>query len=84
MCNRATECIGLAEVRKASPPVDFDDGNPFAIFGFEGVVAADVDLVQLEAQLALKLAQLRERAVAQVTTLCVIDDELRLTGRCHA
>ena len=84
MCNRATECIGLQEVRKASPSIDFDDGNPLAIFGFQRVVAGDVDVSQLEAQFIPKFAQLLERALAQVTTLCVIDDDLRLTGRCHA
>ena len=84
MCNRATERIGLQEVRKASPSLDLDDGNPLAVFGFQRLVAADVDVAQLETQLSLKLAQLLERALAQVTALCVIDDDLRPTGRCHA
>ena len=84
MCNRATECVGLQEVRKASPAVDFDDGNPLAIFGFQRVVAGDVDVSQLEAQFILKFAQLLERALAQVATLRVKDGYLRSTGRCHA
>ena len=84
MCNRAPECIGLQEVGKTPAPVDLDDRNPLPVLRFERLVAADVHGAQLEAQLILKLAQLCERALAQVAALRVIDDDLRLTGKCHA
>jgi hypothetical protein len=71
----------LDVVREAASAVDLDDRDPLAVRGFERVVAADVDLAQRVTELCLPPPKLRERALAEVTALRVVDGYLR--GRCH-
>jgi hypothetical protein len=75
LCNRSTEGIGLHVVREASPAVDLYDGDPLAIVGFEFVIAADVDLHELEPELVTEGTHLLERALTQVTADSVIHDD---------
>jgi hypothetical protein len=75
LCNRATEGIRLHVVREAPPAVDLYDGNPLPIVGFELVIAADVDLLEVEAELVTEGTHLLERALTQVTADSVIHDD---------
>jgi hypothetical protein len=84
LCNRGPERIGLQVVRETPSAVDLDDRDPLAILRFERLVAADVDLAEIELELALELPQLCDRAVAQVTALRVVDRDVGPTDRCRA
>ena len=53
MCNRAPERVGVDVVDEAPPPVDLNDGDPFAVGGLELGVAVDRNLPQLEPDLVL-------------------------------
>ena len=76
MCNRLAERIDLDVIREAPPSVDLHDGEPRAVFGFEPFVARDVDLAQREAELGLEIAHLRQRTLAEVAALRVVDDDV--------
>ena len=76
MCNRFAKCGDVHVVGKPAPAVDLDDREPFAIFGLEGVVAGDVHLAEREAELGLERPDLRERPLAEMTALCVVDDDV--------
>jgi hypothetical protein len=80
LCNRAAKCIHLQVVREASAAVDLDDGQPLAVFGLERVVAADIDLAQLESELRLQVPQSSDRDLAEVAPLRVIDDDFGYGG----
>jgi hypothetical protein len=69
-------------VRKTPPAVDLDDRDPLPVGGLERLVAADVDLAKLELELLAERPNLRQRALAEVAALGVVDDDLR--DRCPA
>src|SRR5439155_19506177 len=73
--------------RESSPPrgfvdnedegtlaVDLHDGEPFAVLGLEILIAADVDLLELEAQLVAERVELRARPLAEMAALGPIQD----------
>ena len=64
MCNRAAEGVGLDAIGETAPPVDLHHREPLAVLGLEGGIAADVDLVEVEAELRLQRPNLRERLLA--------------------
>ena len=76
MCNRGTEGIGLHVVRETPPTADLHDREPLAILGLEGLVARDVHLPQVEAELGLERPHLLEGPVAEVAALRVVDDDV--------
>ena len=76
MCNRFAQCVDLDVIRKAPPSVNLDDREPLPVLGLERVVARDVHLAQSEAELGLKPPHQRERPLAEVATLRVIDDDV--------
>jgi hypothetical protein len=73
----ATEAIEQAvdrdEVRECSHSVDLDHGQMLAGLRFEDVDAADVDELERELQLGLRLADDLDRPVAEVTALGVVE-----------
>jgi hypothetical protein len=71
-------------VGEAPPAVDLHDRQPLPVLGLQGGVAADVDLAQVEAELVPERAHLRERALAEVTALRVVDDDFGARDRCLA
>jgi hypothetical protein len=81
LCNRAAERVDLEVVGKTAAAVDLDDREPLAVLGLEDLVAADVDLPQVEAELCLQLPQPGERGLAEVAPLRVVDDDVR--DRCR-
>jgi hypothetical protein len=70
-------------VGEGSLAVDLDDRDPLSIAGLQLRVAVDPDLRELEPELGAKRADLRERALAEVAALPVVDDYSRLRGRGH-
>jgi hypothetical protein len=76
LCNRGTEGIGLHVVGETPPSPDLDDREPLAILGLECLVAGDVHLPQVEAELGLKRPYLLESPVAEVAALRVVDDDV--------
>jgi hypothetical protein len=76
LCNRSAEGIDLKVVRETAPAVDLDHREPLAVLGLEGIVAGDVDLPQIEAELRLEGSQLFERPLAEVAALRVVDDDV--------
>jgi len=69
-------------VDESALAVDLNDREPFAIASLELDVAADVDLVELEVDLLPDLLQEPARPLAEMTSLCVVEDDLR--DRCRA
>jgi len=67
-------------IRKAAPAVDLHHRQPLAILSLERGIPADVDLPQLERKLRPQLSHLRERALAEVAALRVVDDDLGCYG----
>jgi hypothetical protein len=84
LCNRTAEGVDLYVVCEAPFAVDLDDRQPLPVGRLEGGIPGDVDLAQLEAELVTQCPHLVERALAEVAAFGVVDDDLRLTGRCHA
>jgi hypothetical protein len=76
LCNRTAEGIDLEVVREAPPTVDLDDREPLAVLGLERVVAGDVHLAEGEPELGLERANLRQRPLAEVAALRVVDDDV--------
>lgn len=76
MCNRFAQCVDLDVIGETPPSVDLDDREPLPVLGLERVVARDVHLAQGEAELGLKRPHQRERPLAEVATLRVIDDDV--------
>ena len=70
----------LNVVGEAPSAVDLDDRQPLPVGLLEGLVAGDVDLAQLEAELVAQRPHLLERALAEVAALGVVDDDLRAYG----
>jgi hypothetical protein len=80
LCNRFAKGIDVNVVCEAAPSVDFDDREPLPVLRLERFVARDVDLAQQETELRLQLPDLRERPLAEVATLRVIDDDVGSYG----
>jgi hypothetical protein len=77
LCNRPAQGVGLDVVGETAPPVDLHDREPLAVLGLEGRVAGDVDLAEVEAELALQVADHAAGALTQVAARSVVDDDLR-------
>lgn len=71
------ERVLLHEVRERPFAVDLDDRQPLAVARLEDGVAADVDRLELEAELRAEGGQLRERPLAEMAALGVVDDDFR-------
>ena len=67
-------------IRETAPPVDLHHREPFAVLGLEGVVAGDVDLPKVEAELLLEVGDDAAGALAQVAARGVVDDDARSYG----
>ena len=76
MCNRSPEGVGLDVVGEPAPAVDLDDRQPFAVLRLEGGLAGDVDLAQLEAELALELGDDDAGSLTQVAARSVVERDL--------
>jgi hypothetical protein len=76
LCNRTAEGIDLDVVREAPSAVDLDDRQPLAILGLERLVAGDVDLAEVEAEFLVEGSHLRQRPLAEVAALGVVDDDV--------
>jgi hypothetical protein len=76
LCDLAAQCLGLHEVDERLLAVDLDYGNQLAVSLLELGIAADVDLLELEAELVAKLGDRRPRALAEVAVRGVVEDEL--------
>ena len=78
MCSQfASKRVRLHVVGEGANAVDLDDGEPFAIARLELWVAADVDLLELESQLVAQRRDLRQRALAEMATLRVVERDDR-------
>jgi hypothetical protein len=84
LCNRTAEGVELNVVCEAPFAVDLDDRQPLPVYRLEARIAGDVDLAQLEAELIPQRPHLVESALAEVAAFGVVDDDLGVTGRCHA
>jgi hypothetical protein len=69
----APEPLHRYVVDEGAAAVDLDHGEKFAVTRFELGIAADVDLLVLEAELAAHLAHGVPRALAQVAPLRVVE-----------
>ena len=67
-------------VREAAPAVDLHHRQPLTVRRLEHGIAADVDLTEIERNLRSQLSYLRERALAEVAALRVVDDDLGRYG----
>jgi len=69
------ECIGLDEVRECPLTVDLDDRQVLSIARLQRGVAADVDELELEAELGLGVPDDLERPLAKPAVGRVIHDD---------
>ena len=76
MCNRSAQRIDLDVVGETPPAVDLHHREPFPVLGLEGLVPADIDLAEREAELGLERPDLVERPLAEVAALRVVDDDV--------
>jgi hypothetical protein len=63
-------------VRERSPPVDLDDREQLAVAGLQLRVTGDVDFLERERQLVANRRERVARAVAQVATGGVVEDDV--------
>ena len=77
MCDLPAERARLDEVRERPLAVDLDDREPLAIAGLELRIAADVDLLELEAELFAGGPDDALGGRAQVTALGVVENDAR-------
>ena len=75
MCDLPAERVGLDEVGERPLAVDLHDRKPLAVPGLELLVAADVDLLQLEPQLVPRRVNDPPRGDAEVAPLGVEEDD---------
>jgi hypothetical protein len=73
----ATERVGRDVVDEGALAIDLDDGQPLAVARLEFLVAADVDLLELETELVAQRRDRFLRPLAEVATVRVIDDNGR-------
>ncbi len=76
MCNRSAEGVGLDVVREPAPTADLHHGEPLAVLRLERVVAGDVHLPQVEAELLLEFGDDAAGPLTQVAAGGVVDDNL--------
>jgi hypothetical protein len=74
---RTTESFRRDVVDERSPPVDLDDGQHLAVARLELGIAADVDLLEVEAELRLRADDNLARALAQVAAGGVVETDAR-------
>jgi hypothetical protein len=72
LCQLSTERCGVEVVDERPLAVDLDHRQPLPVGRLELGVAADVDLLQLEAELVAQRVQLRARPLAEVTAFSVV------------
>jgi hypothetical protein len=75
LCNRPPEGVGLHVIGEPAPAVDLHNGQPLAVFGFEGGIAGDVDLAQVEAELLAELGDHAAGFLAEMAPRGVVDDD---------
>ena len=80
MCDLLAQCRRVDVVDERAPSVDLDDRQPLAIRLLERRVAADVDLRQLEPELAPNAGDDGSRALAQVAAGGVVEADLARYG----
>jgi hypothetical protein len=67
-------------VDERAPAVDLDHRQPFAVDLLELGIAADVDLRQLEGEVAVSVRDDPARPVAEVAALRVVEADVRRYG----
>ena len=77
MCELSPQRVRLDEVCERALAVDLDDRQPLAIARFQVGVAADVDLLQLEAELLARRLDDSPRGGAEMAALGVVEDDAR-------
>jgi hypothetical protein len=75
LCDLPAERIGLDEICERPLAVDLHDRKPLAVVGLELLVAADVDLLELEPQLVPRRLDDPARGGAEVTPFGVEEDD---------
>jgi hypothetical protein len=75
LCDLPTERPGLDEVGERALAVDLDDRKPLPVAGLEVRVAADVDLLELEAELVPGGLDDTPRGRTEVAPLGVEEDD---------
>jgi hypothetical protein len=75
LCDLPAERLGLHEVRERTLAVDLHDRKPLPVSGLELRIAADVDLLQLEAEFVPRAAHDALRGGAEVAPLGVVEDD---------
>ena len=74
MCAQfASERIRIDEVDEGALSVDLDDWQPLAILRFELLVAADIDLLELERRLGADVLEDAASSLAEMAALCVVE-----------
>jgi hypothetical protein len=76
-CEPAAEAVRVDVVDESALAVDLDHRKPLAVARLEAVVARDVDLGELEAELVLERADGRARPLAEVAVLRVVQRDAR-------
>jgi hypothetical protein len=76
-CEPAAEAVRIDVVDERALAVDLDNRQPLAVARLEPVVARDVDLGELEAELVLERADGRARPLAEVAVLRVVQRDAR-------
>jgi hypothetical protein len=75
LCDLPPERVRLDEVRERPLAVDLDDRQPLPVAALELLVAGDVDLLQLEAELVSCGVEDALRGRAEVAALGVEEDD---------
>ncbi len=73
----AAKGIRVHVVDKGPLAVDLQHGEPLPVARLQSWIAVDLDLLELERDLLPNLGDDPSRALAQVTSLCVVEDDLR-------
>jgi hypothetical protein len=76
----ATQRSLVDEVHERALPVDLDHRKPLAVARFELGIAADVHLLELEAELAPKALDRFARTRAEMAAVGVVEDDLSRYG----
>jgi hypothetical protein len=76
LCNRSAEGVWLDVIREPAPAVDLHDRQPLAVLRLERLVAGDVHLPQVEAELLLELGDDATGSLTQVAARGVIHDDV--------
>ena len=79
----AAKSIRIHVVDKGPLAVDLKHGEPLPVARLQSRIAVDLDLLKLERDLLPDLSNDLPRALAQVATLCVVEDDLRFVVLSH-